>query len=81
MIAQIFARFTFLGFQNFETDDVMATILNFSTKHSRGRNYASIVFKIAEKVENSDPVFATKNQQNRLKTFVNMAKINFWWPF
>jgi len=53
----------------------------FLTKHSHGRNHASIVFKIAEKVKNSDPMFATKNQQNWLKTFVNMAKINFWLPF
>ena len=37
--------------------------------------------KLQKRVENSDPVFSTKNQQNRLKTLVNMAKINFWWPF
>ena len=53
----------------------------FLTKRSHGRNYASIVFKIAEKVENSDPMFATKNHENQLKFFVNMAKIHFWWPF
>ena len=43
----------------------MVAILNvFYTKHSHGRNYASIFFKIAEKLENSSSVFAIKNRQN-----------------
>ena len=57
---------------------------SFKIKHSHGCNYASIVFKIADKVEYFVPIFAIENQKNWLKTLVNMAhcvfKVFSIWP-
>ena len=37
-------------------------------RHSHGRNFALIFFKITDKAESCLPVFAIENQQNRLIT-------------
>ena len=56
----------------------------FSMRHSNGRNFASIFFKLKYKVQSCLSVFAIENQQNRLVTFADMEnrvlKKNSKWP-
>ena len=44
----------------------------FSMRHSHGRNFAPIFFKIEHKVQSCLPMFAIENQQNRSVTSGNM---------
>ena len=46
--------------------------VRFSFRHSHGRNFAPIFFKIEHKVQSCLPMFAIENQQNRSVTSGNI---------